>query len=624
MCGIVAAITETKIELTDSLQKIKHRGPDAIGEYYTEVGNQYVSLGHVRLSIIDLDESSNQPFESKCGHYKIVFNGEIYNYKQIRARLKDEGASFVTNSDTEVLLQAYMAWGTDAFDVLNGMFAFVLLDNKNNKFLVVRDQLGVKPIYYSYDKERGALVVASEIKAFSLLGVKPEVDSADICEFMMNNWLYEPDTGFKNIKKVMPGGYLEFNLNEKSLEKKIYFDLLSCDMRNERFVDKEVGKKIANDINLQLNADVPLGVFFSGGNDSSLISAISKRYCSNISALFSEYSKEDVSSSGHINDAPYAVEIANQLNLDMKRYTFNYDDFGGSLDEIVTSCVKLNEELNGDFTCLSSNMISAQAKKNNFKVMLSGMGADEIFSGYPRYILFRNYKFFSFCSYFIRPFKKHLRHVPSLSKKIDRFFNAIDEFKGKSFASAYSKVIGNYSKSEMDKIFKSKGLDLKVKRKYKAFNLKTEGLTLLKKSLYMDVYGFLSHNFSVADKSSMAHSIELRVPLATKDLALYMFNAPDKYLCHRFKTKPVLKRYLLKFIGRKMVNRRKAGFNPPLDQLISASNPKVLKDKLSNLGEYMNLDVLHGFVDEHYSGKRNRSYQLLQLLYLEKWIALNA
>ena len=621
MCGIIAVVSDAKIKLAESLSKIKHRGPDATGEYYTIIEDYHVSLGHVRLSIIDLDESSNQPFESKCGQYALVFNGEIYNYKKIREQLKIEGSSFDTNSDTEVLLKAYIAWGTASFDTLNGMFAYVLLDKVNNKFFVVRDQLGIKPIYYSYDESTSLLCVSSEIKGFSPLGINPKINPADFYEFMANNWLYEPDTGFENIRKVRPGGYLEFDIIKKDLVETIYFDLLSTQNKKNKFCQMKIENTISSEINLQLNADVPLGIFYSGGNDSALIAAESKNLGKNVSALFSQYSKKDIKLCGIADDSPFASEIANQLDLNLQKYHFNYDSYGSTLDEIIASSVALNEVLNADFTCLSSNMISDKARAANFKVMLSGMGADEIFSGYPRYILFRSFKFFFISSYFIKPFKNLLRKVPSFSKKVDRFFNIMNVFKKASFPEFYSYIIGSCSKIELDSMFKSDEFSVNAQQKYSGFDEKVKDLSLLKKALYMDFHGFLSHNFSVADKSSMDKSIEMRVPLATKDLALLMFNCPDKMLCKRFKTKPVLKKRLSKFIDNKLVNRRKTGFNPPLDQLLNSTSPANIKSKLNNLGAYMNIEYLESLVDEHYSGVRNRSYQLLQLLYLEKWVS---
>ena len=622
MCGLVASITNKKIELSSSLEIIKHRGPDARGEYYSKVGGKNIGLGHVRLSIIDLDASSNQPFESKCGKFVLVFNGEIYNYKKIREQLTIEGASFETNSDTEVLLQAYISWGVTSFDMLNGMFAFALLDKVNNKFFIVRDHLGIKPIYYSYDESSASLFVASEIKGFSPLGIKPKINPSDFYEFMANNWLYEPDTGFENIKKIRPGCYIEFDIIKKVFSEIEYFDLLATKNKINTFCKMEIESTISSEIKLQLNSDVPLGIFFSGGNDSALIAAECKNLGMSVSALFSQYSGKDIKLCGIVDDSPFASEIANQLDLNLQKHYFNYDSYGNTLDEIIASAVELNEVLNADFTCLSSNMISDKAKSANFKVMLSGMGADEIFSGYPRYILLRSFRLFLFSSYFIKPFKNILRKVPSFSKKVDRFFNIMDVFKKASFPEFYSCIIGSCSKLELKRMFRSDEFSQKAQRKYNSFDEKLKDLSLLKKALYMDFYGFLSHNFSVADKSSMDKSIEMRVPMATKELALLMFHSPDKMLCKRFKTKPVLKSRLSKFIDNKLVNRRKTGFNPPLDQLLNSTPPANIKNKLNNLGAYMNSGYLESLVDEHYSGVRNRSYQLLQLLYLEKWLSI--
>ena len=357
---------------------LHHRGPDHSD--YRIINNQkrFIGFGHSRLAIIDLEERSNQPFEYK-NRYMIVFNGEIYNYKELKIDLENKGYKFETSSDTEVLIATYDAYKDNMYDYLDGMFAFAIYDKFKNKLIIARDHLGIKPVYYFFNQDRRAIYFSSEIKSlFNFNEVKKEIDPNMIGEFLLNGWLYEPDTGFKDVKKIFPGSFIKIHLESNKIEDVRYFDV-KTEYKLKKFVKNNSIKKLIDDsIELQCNSDVKLGAFFSGGIDSTVIVNNVK----DVECLSAKYEKKYLKQGGISDDFYYSKLIQKSLNLKVSRVELEEDEY--SIDSLK-SIVRKNEELNSDFTYLISEKIAFAAKNKKFKVMLSGMGADELFGGYPRY-----------------------------------------------------------------------------------------------------------------------------------------------------------------------------------------------------------------------------------------------
>lgn len=621
MCGIALGVygnANYKFNMLGVLSSIKHRGPDASSTYQYNCEETTVDMGHVRLSVIDTDEHSNQPFFSVCSNYVLIFNGEIYNYIEIRAELQTLGIEFKTNSDTEVLLQAYMYWKEEVFHKLEGMYAFIILNKLDSCLVIARDPLGIKPLYYHHDQQNDRLFAASEIKAIQKMGIIPRVDSTQICEFLLNNWLYEPNTGFSNISKVLPGTAMTYDLLTGLMTTETFFQLGQSPKGNS-----SISKDITNEVFQQLRSDVKLGLFFSGGNDSSLIAALARQKKNDLTCIFSKYSSQDIQNACLLDDHPFAEQIAKCLNMEMKTYEFRFDKYGQKLDEIAMHVASGNEELNGDYTYLSSFMISESARKNGCVVMLSGMGADEIFAGYPRYLLLRYLTLARYINnwigFLIKPILKKKR---SFEKKYDRLESFIKN-SDKNFALAYSNLLGYFCLSEMDRNFIDKSAVESVVKSYQLLNEKIKNLSPLKKGMYLDSLGYLAHNFIVADKSSMENSIELRVPLASEKLFQKTFQMHDRQLISAFKTKIPLKTMLRRFLKRSDINRKKTGFNPPLERILEdfgkQNTQNLLQDKLS---KYLRADYLDSLVYENFSGIKNNTYKLLQLIYLSAWLSL--
>tara|TARA_Y100000588_G_scaffold392671_1_gene505460 strand:+ start:5411 stop:7342 length:1932 start_codon:yes stop_codon:yes gene_type:complete len=607
--------------LSDSMSTMSYRGPDASGNFNGERTRGFFGLGHVRLSILDLTEGANQPYQSKCGRYSLVFNGEIYNYRELREELKANGEVFVSRSDTEVLLNSYLAYGSKCLERLNGMFAFAIYDLELNKLFLARDHIGIKPIYYYYDPTSTDFYFASEIKA---LKEYPDVDASlskeDVFEFFNNGWLYEPNTGYEFIKKIPPGCFAELSFSgDLVLER--YFHLVKEAAKRTSAAEDKLPVLLKQALRLQYNADVPVGLFFSGGTDSTIIAGFSP---GRPKSIYASYDASALKKSGVVDDELYVDPIKNELNFDVEVIHCNESE--ETREDIIQSfehVARSTEELISDFTYLPSENICKLARERGYKVMLSGMGGDEVFAGYPRYYLYRYSKFFKIISKLLRPCKSLIKKIPRLSKKVDRFYSFFDE---SHFGEAHSRLIGYFSKDELHDLFMDESLTESYRRRVGGI---LEGCSVesnLKKAMYLDLHGFLSHNLMVADKSSMKQSIELRVPLLDVNLYQYAFSLPDQTLISKFSGKQPLKQLLKPILSKKLVERPKTGFNPPMDEKIMKLGSDFVLQIMERgrACEFLSKDAVRRIVSEHFSGVSNNTYKIWQLVYFAFWLKENS
>lgn len=612
MCGLIGVFADSQINFEKKFNILKHRGPDSYSYKIFKVDDWKLYMSHFRLSIIDLNEHANQPFDSHCGRYTIVYNGEIYNYQELRETLIAQGVNFFTESDTEVLLNHIVHNGLHALNQLDGMFAFALFDKQEEVLWLVRDQLGIKPLYY-YTGDNNELMFASEIKAIKAIQPRLKLNTSALTEFLYNGWLYEPDTAYEKIMRVPPGSTVKYDLRSKTSEMINYFDLLST----PRETTKSLQELLTDSIKRQSYSDVKNGLFFSGGIDSSVLAVDLK---DSMHALVARYDEDSLKQSGMSNDAHYASLIANYLGMKTEYLSLTPP----STTEFLTSIKHLaqySEDLLCDYTFLPSQSLSKRARDLGYKVMLSGMGADELFAGYPRYNLVK-YKHWYRCLLSVPGIVLLLRKKPSLAKKVDRL---LAFFKADNFSKAYTSLIGYFNENEIKSLLGRSYNDSAFFAKLNHFDEKSRGLSPLKKALFYDLYGFLSHNFMVADKSSMLESIELRVPLATKDLFQAAMALPDSKLMTFTKTKrPLLER--LTVLPKAFFKRKKAGFNPPFDAHINELGQDVILNEFTKQGlyKYLSAEAVQAVVRQHFSGKKNNTYKVFQLLYLEYWLQKHA
>lgn len=613
MCGISGyyALEDQTDGLCQSLSAISHRGPDSSGQLTWCIdGQSYVGLGHVRLSVLDLSSSGHQPMVSCDDQLVMVFNGEIYNHLELRERLP--GHVFVGHSDSEVLLEYYRRFGIPGLSDLRGMFAIVFYEVGSRKLVLVRDQIGVKPLYYAQSGR--SFFFSSEIRGLRpFLDSSPRVSQDALFEFMSCGFVYEPHTGFKDILKIPAGTCAVVQDGTATLHQ--YFDI-EKESRRAPYSDQLVEKAIVR----QLEADAKLGVFYSGGIDSSVIAAYAKK-----PSLFAQYKRDDVTFGGQENDEPFAVAIAERLKLDLKKVPVGADhaDAESVLDS-MRAVAAGTEELISDYTYFASAELSKAARAEGFKVMLSGMGGDEVFVGYPRYRLLIGGAFFRNLGKAAqwRWLRSILRRIPSIAKKIDRFAQFYSE---KEFALQYCRLLGYFRQQELRDLLGNIEYEFRAKN----FVERTDGLlkgfegdSPVIRAMILDFYGFLSHNLTVGDKSSMSAGLELRVPLLDQDLYCGYLSALRSGREPVIFGKQPLKRLLLSALPRTLIYRRKTGFNPPLDAKVNTiGETRILEIFRSGfLASVLNLAAAETIVHSHFGGCENNSYKIWQLLYLSFWL----
>lgn len=377
MCGITGVFAFNEIgrfnlpNISLATETLEHRGPD----FQKVFVGDFVALGHRRLSIIDLNPQSNQPMSAEDGRFKLVFNGEIYNYKSLRQELASKGVQFETESDTEVLLQILIHDGKNALNKLNGFFAFAFYDQQKEEMLVARDRYGIKPLYYLEDEDR--FIFASELKAILKFGIEKTIDTNSIYTYLQLNYLPAPMSMVKGVKKLMPGHYAV--VKKKSVEINSYYELKNTFEKQFQgtYEDAQVQLKalMEKSVERRLVADVPLGTFLSGGVDSSIISAIASKKVEGLHTFSIGYH-----GNSFFDETEYANAVAKHIGSKHHVFSLSLDDLYGYLPKLLKSF----SEPFADSSALPVYALS-QLTKENVTVALSGDGADELFAGYNKH-----------------------------------------------------------------------------------------------------------------------------------------------------------------------------------------------------------------------------------------------
>lgn len=610
MCGIAGSISHSDgMYIKAATRRLAHRGPDAEAHHIQTLDDgRILALGHRRLSIVDLSETANQPFASASGRYRMVYNGEIYNWRALRAELVALGADFRTQSDTEVLLNAFQVWGADCLKRFDGMFAFAIWDERKQELFVARDPFGIKPLYYYHDRAKKSFFFASEIDALlCLTGQSGDADPAAFGEFLLNGFLYEPQTGIVGILKLAPGTAGVFHAQSGEFETSLYdTPLLECD-------DHELTSLIEESMELQSCADVPVGLFFSGGLDSTVLAAA---YPGHLTGLMMDYSA-DPSDVGI--DQQYARKIAEALNfpLLMEHERDAQTDANETLADFAAVAAGSDEPIS-DFTYIATRKLSRLARDRGFKVMLSGMGGDELFAGYPRMRLARRYREIRRGGPAMRLLLKTAGSLPGMEKRAARLMGFAE---GSDLGEAYTRLVGYFSLDEVEGL-----LDTRVREEYlhdMAARLEpVREHSPLKQAMYLDRLGFLSHNLTITDRASMAENIEVRVPLITTKLAAWATAQQDSQLIQGADTKLPLRRFARSRLPQNLIDRPKQGFNPPLDHRIAALGADRIMESVRDAALFDHVDeaMVTGLVRSHFEGRSNETYRLWQLTYFALWL----
>jgi asparagine synthase (glutamine-hydrolysing) len=489
------------------------------------------------------------------------------------------------------------------------MYAFALLDIERKELHLARDPLGIKPLYVASD-ENALIVFASEIRGLRpLLRTKIEPDPTTFPEFLLNGFLYEPNTGLKGVRKIMPGELRSIDLMTGSVNRTIYYDPLTRVRPEESFEEL-----LLDSARVQSVADVKLGLFFSGGLDSTVVASA----CQSVEGLFVNYDEAG------FGDQTYAREIAARLRLRTTEFRHNPERSG--VDAIVEDfrhVARHTEELISDYTYSASALLSAAARRMGYKVMLSGMGGDELFAGYPRHMLARYQMIVHAAAAALKVGSPVLRRHPSMAKKVDRLLRFSSEG---NFARAYTNLIGYFSESEVCALLGQRWACESFWGWTESVSERVKHLSPLKQAMYLDRFGFLAHNLMVIDKSSMANSIEVRVPLMSTPLADFGFGLEEREIINHVGGKKPIRSFLKKHLPKRLIDRPKAGFNPPLDGKINSLGRQEISAIMRKgaASDVVDSTYVERLLEAHFGGQSNQTYKIWQLLYFNFWLEQTA
>lgn len=577
MCGIVGikALTDQGKSsftfMTEAVQRLNKRGPD----FQSKVDFEDVSLGHARLSIIDTSNAANQPFEEESGRYVIIFNGEIYNYKELRQELKDKGYQFNTSSDTEVLLKSYMHFGESCLQKLNGFFAFCIYDKIEKSLFIARDRFGIKPLHVYIDDYK--IIWASELKSIMSFDIIKKLDYDTLGAFLKLNYIPKAMSILQNVRKLLPGELMSIN-SEGDIEVKSYYKI-EIDSHNYVSLSydqakKELDKKLRESVERRLVSDVPLGSFLSGGIDSSVVSGIASELKPGLNTFSIGYADEPM-----FDETSYAQLVAKKFNTNHEVFKLKNDDLFHSL----TSFEEYIDEPFADSSALAVNVLSEETRKH-VTVSLSGDGADELFSGYNKH----------HAEYLIRQeakLNKVLKYTPNVwqylpqsrNSKLGNTFRKLDKFsKGLKMSKKdrYWSWIGITSDDDVERLL-NVNFSLKELKSDVTSKIGTTGD--FNDYLWSDLELVLPGDMlTKVDLMSMNNSLEVRVPFLDHELVEFVNSLPANYKIDKSSRKKILQDTYREFLPEELYHRPKHGFEVPLLKWFKGPLASLINEMLLN------------------------------------------
>ncbi|NOZ45775.1 MAG: asparagine synthase (glutamine-hydrolyzing) [Chlorobi bacterium] len=614
MCGISGYYSPdslfSKQDIENMSGLMNHRGPDNRGYFIKEK----VALAHNRLSIIDLSTEANQPMFSHNEKCCIVFNGEIYNYREIASELN---LKWKTHSDTEVVLEAFVKWGPEFVEKLNGMFALAIIDIETNNLFLFRDRIGIKPLFYFFDGKN--FLFSSELKAIRQIVKKYSaltLNNKSINEFLHLGYIPEPDTIYEEINKFPSGKYAI--INNHGLQLKRYWQLKTHlkpeIIKNENEAKTQLKQLLENSVRKRLISDVPYGTFLSGGVDSSLVTAIAQKVSTQKIKTFSIGFKES-----KYNEAEYAKSVAKYLNTGHHEFIVSYSD----AIELIDSLDSAYDEPFADSSAIPTMLVSKMAKQY-VTMTLSGDGGDELFHGYGSYI-WANRLSNPLVKFTRKPVSSALSLLPNRYKRISKLVNYKNRRELPSHIFSQEQYF--FSRSEIKEILHP-GFYENFKLKERHHEIK-HFLSPAENQALFDFNYYLKDDLLVkVDRASMKYSLETRVPLLDHKIVEYALNIAPELKIKNGIQKYILKQVLYDYIPAELFNRPKWGFSIPLNQW--------LKNELSYLiDEYLSRNIIEkysivrwSYVSELIYKFRNKDYNYLYnrvwlLIVLHKWLEKN-
>lgn len=619
MCGICGVFNFNGQGVDENLingmcEKLVHRGPDSFGKYIDDK----IGLGHRRLSIIDLN-SGNQPIHNEAKTIWMIVNGEIYNYIELRGMLEKKGHVFYTKSDSEVIVHLYEEYQETALEYLRGMFAFALWDKQKNKLFIARDRTGEKPLVYWHDHKRFAF--ASELKSLLVASwVNREVDPESINLYLSFLYIPAPKTIFKNIKKLLPAHYLVVENGKVEIKK--YWSLQSniASRRSIKQYTQGILEQLDQAVKLRLVTDVPLGVFLSGGIDSSAIVSQMSKYTAKIKTFSVGFESK------LYNELEYAGIIAKKFSTEHYELIIKPKAI-----EIMPKLISHYGEPYGDYSCIPAYYI-AQFAARHVKVALCGDGGDESFSGYQRYKATKVAEIFDILPSFLRKIISRAvmglipggNDIRSSAWQIKRFFSGLEYQPIQRYLHWISCFNQEQKRNLLNKNFLSE-LDLNTDLAYLNnvyLNKQPGDFSDITRQVDMETY--LPNDLMVKmDIATMANSLESRAPFLDHKFMEYAATIPSGLKLHNLQNKFILKQALADSLPKRIVTRKKQGFAIPIGQWFRHELKDyaydMLLDKTSIDRGYFNRTYLKRILDEHVSGVTDNGYKLWTLLIFELW-----
>src|SRR5438270_674210 len=628
MCGIFGQIGSSPAGEACG-QELRHRGPDDSGLKYFALspGSMWVSLQHRRLSIIDLSSAGHQPMCNEDETVWITFNGEIYNFQELRAELVAAGHQFRSHTDTEVIIHGYEEWGHEVVRKLRGMFSFALWDQRLRRMLLAIDHLGKKPLFYAYDGRK--LVFASEIKAVLKAGVPAELDPIALHDYLTYLYFPYPSTAFKHVRKMPPGSAMEIQVGPDGELRQFfwkYWDAAqaagSTLQLSERDRIDRARELMEEAVKLRLASDVPLGLFLSGGLDSSAITAFASKHSPEQVKTFTI----GFANSKFYNELPAANLVAQKFRTE--HHILQADE---ACADSITKVVRHFDEPFGNPTAILEYIITKLMRKH-VTVAISGDGGDELFGGYVRYAgaaLSRRYRMLP--QFITKGLVSRLSGLMNDATDGRHGFRRVREFAQSAWQAEedmYIDWVGYFSEAEKREMY-SPAFAAAVGGRdsgdfLRQFFRRGAQLDPLSRLGYVDAASFLCCNcLEYADRMSMANSLEVRAPFTDYRLLEFALQVPQDMKVRRMTTKWITRQALRDVLPKEILEKKKMGFNPPLPQWINGELKPMIRQFLSPKAVesrgIFRPEAVQALVRDHEENRRDNALKIWALLMIEVW-----
>ena len=545
MCGIVGFNWTDEGLVKEANDTMRHRGPDQSGIYT----DNNVSLAHRRLSILDLSENGRQPMSNETGSVRIVFNGEIFNYRELREELINKGHIFVSHTDTEVLVHLYEEMGEEMLGRLDGQFAFCIYDTENDKLFIARDRLGILPVYYYLHE--GKFVFASELKALMATGIEKEIDVSAVEVFFRFSYIAAPACILKNTKKLEAAHYIIFDINTRKIKAhKRYWELSFGDTLSDK---KNICSKMLNildeSVKKRLIADVPVGAFLSGGVDSSAVVALIKKHKQKLKTFSIKFDYKEY------DESRFARKTAEGFGTEHYEIDFSHKDVRGIIPKLVYAF----DEPFGDPSAIPTYLVSKIAREHVI-VSLSGDGGDELLGGYNRYRYFKVLRFLNVLPPFVKGTLRFLLNIvigvcPKF--EIERIRELLS-FGKLPDAELFEKLCEKIDRTDLNRLLKRKCEFVTTTN----FIKEEKGLDALR---HFDIVNYLDGDIlTKVDRASMASSLETRPPMLDHRFVEFCLSIKKTLMIKGWTGKWIFKEALKGLIPKEILTRKKMGFGVPL------------------------------------------------------------